>query len=158
MDEVPKHFYSPIEDLKLFYFMPTEMLSVDADKGIQEFTNSIYPFDKPFVKSDIVLQAQMLNKPCLVNNNTIDEQSLFKFNNTDILISSIKTAESNRGSVLRLFEAKGGSSSLIITLPHNIAKVQICDMLENPLDDIAFFNDQISLQFKPFEVKTIYME
>ena len=60
--------------------------------------------------------------------------------------------------VLRIYEAKGSAGVTVLTLPDNVKRGFICNMLEEKQQELEIRDGKLRLQFHSFEIKTILLE
>ena len=72
-----------------------------------------------------------------------------------IIVESIKQAESGKGIVVRLYEAGKTGAHARIDFGRAVRKVQECDMLAENGVDLRLKKGAVSLYFRPFEIKTL---
>ncbi len=127
-----------------------------ADKGTQEFTYSFYFWNGAFVSSGLVQAAYELNIPALTAPGYAGEKSLLKLSSPNIVVESVKPAEDGSGdTVIRLYEAARTSDSCIVTVALPFKKALLTDMLESKKSELKTQSASMSLEFQPFEIKTI---
>jgi alpha-mannosidase len=123
-----------------------------ADRGHHTFTYAFTPFAAGDV-AKVVREAYRLNNPLLLGDG-IAFDAVASTSDPGVVVETIKTAESGRGTVLRLYESLGRATTteLRVDLPH--ATATLTDLLENPLGHA----DLDRLEFGPFEIVTIHLE
>ena len=127
-----------------------------ADQGVQTFTYAFYAWNGSLADSDVVHQAYEVNVPVLTARGAAGEQSLFNLDEQNIIIDTVKPAEDGSGDcIVRLYESKQvlTRATLATSLPFQSAVET--DMLENKQKDLVFAANQLHLEFRPFEIKTI---
>ena len=71
----------------------------------------------------------------------------------------MKPAEDGSGDVvLRLYEAKHGDTTAVLTVHLPVAEAWLCDLLENPTEPLAVTGAEMRLHLRPFEVKTVRLK
>lgn len=130
-----------------------------ADRGKQEFTYSLYTWDGSFLKSNIIHEAYDINCPVLTVPGGAGEMSVFSVNNLNVIIDSVKPAEDGSDDVIiRLYESKKSKSRCTLTTGLSFSGAVQTDMLENYQKDLEISKNKISLDFKPFEIKTVRLK
>jgi alpha-mannosidase len=129
-----------------------------ADKGSQTFAYAFYAWNGGFAESDVVTEAYDLNVPVLAveGEGPAGNRSLFGVNAANVIIEAVKMAEDgSHDVVVRLYESKrmAARATLTTTLPIKAA-VQT-DMLETGSSPLPCAHGEVSLTFRPFEVKTV---
>lgn len=133
-----------------------------ADKGMHTFTYSVYCGGEGF-EQEVVNHAECLNKPFGVtlgkgDVSTQNCYSLVTCDSANIIIDAVKVAENNKGIILRLYESLNKRTDCILDFGFNVKGVWIADLLENPIERVAFKNNQVSLKVNSFEIITLLIE
>lgn len=137
-----------------------------ADQGEHEFTYSLYVYHGAFVDSGVAQSAYELNCPVKTAPGNGGHMSLFTLTTTDdspakfarqnILIESVKLAEDESGDlIVRLYESQNTASSCVLHADIPLTCAFQTDMLERNPCELGILNNEIKLQFQPFEIKTI---
>jgi len=127
-----------------------------ADRGIHNFTYSIYLWNGAFSESDMIKQAYQLNSPVLTAAGGIGQMSVFSVDKNNIIIETVKLAEDHSGDIIiRIYESMKTATvcNLYTALPVSYAAQT--DMLENIQKEIPCDETRIPLFFRPFEIKTV---
>ncbi len=148
----------------------------NADQGIHEFTYSLLPHKGDYREGYVIEEATRLNLDShmflshdisagsagrayeSMMNSVIDLKG-----EKGVYISSVKQAEESEDIVIRLYEGFGQehkvSAGLLKGLDKPVKDVYECDLMENKLSAEMISYDLtkrlISMEFKPFEIKTI---
>lgn len=127
-----------------------------ADRGIHEFTYSIYLWDGSFDDSDVIREAYSLNSPVCVFEGDAGEMRLFVIDQKDIILETVKLAEDKSGDIIiRLYQGTGSTTLCNISTCLPVGRAWETNMLEENKKEIEHDNNNIKLVFRPFEVKTI---
>ena len=127
-----------------------------ADKGFHSFTYALYYWTGSFGDCGVVREAYELNCPVLIRSGSADETSIFKLDNSNIILETVKPAEDGtRDIILRLYESKCSLTKCNLSTILPVYKVSQTDMLERFQVDLSINKGKITLEFRPFEVKTI---
>ncbi len=134
----------------------------NADKGLHEFTYSLYPHKEGLVYSDVFYEAQRLNSPMPVKKISANKNGFlpcsFSFVSVDksgVFADTIKKAEDGDGYIVRLYDAVGRRGNVTLTFGKQIKKAYLCDMLENNECECEFLGNRLTLPLSSFEIKTI---
>lgn len=131
-----------------------------TDQEEHWFTYSILPHEGSWKDGATVQQAYMLNVPVLsscpagkadVVNNT---SSFIDVNAENIIIESIKKAEDELGTIIRMYEFENKLTTAKISLGRKYSKVIECDLLERDILCAAEDTKEVSFTIKPYEIKT----
>jgi alpha-mannosidase len=126
------------------------------DQGEHSFTYSLWPHKGDFIVGETVKEANYLNRPLYaVEGMGIEkEYSFFSMDNEHLEVDAVKLSEDGKKLVLRLHEYAGAKQKVKI-VPHiNMAGYQESDLMERPIGEFRE-TTEISLEFKPYEIKTI---
>ncbi|MDR0400167.1 MAG: glycosyl hydrolase-related protein [Treponema sp.] len=154
----------------------------EADQGRHSFTYALFPFAGPFARSGTVRAAYELNAPGIwecgsgaaapVETAAADPSrySPLTIDNPGVILECLKAPESpfgltkqkkDRALVLRLYESLGGRSRALLRFNPpggGISGAWETDMLERPRAELSRAGDEIALEFRPFEIKTVLVE
>jgi alpha-mannosidase len=127
-----------------------------ADKGMQTFTYAFYYWNGSFGDCGVVHEAYELNSPVMIIPGDTGNRSIFSLNTPDVIIETLKLAEDGSADIIvRLYESKRSHVRCLLTTALNFAKVVQTDMLERFQTELVVENGKISLDFRPFEIKTL---
>jgi len=142
----------------------------EGDLGEHEFTYSVLPHG-PFADGEVVRAAYELNVPVSVAPGVVPagRVSLIELvagtepprsgQGPTVVIESVKRSEDGAGTVVRLYEAVGGSASAILGESFEVTGAGECNMIEEPARALRLRRDgRLSLRFRPFEVKTVCLK
>jgi alpha-mannosidase len=123
-----------------------------ADRGVHEFTYAVRAF-APGALGDVVRDGYRLGNPLRVARGVAFE-SLVASSNPDVVIETVKRAESGDGVVVRLYESRGRATTtaLATRIPHT--RATLVDLLERPLGPA----DLSRLELGPFQLLTLLLE
>ena len=127
-----------------------------ADNGLHAFTYAFTAWEGSFMDSPVVREAYDLNVPLQTAAGACEPFSAFSVDRPNVFIDTVKPAEDGSGDIiLRLYEAKRADTDcgLAINLP--ASRVQLCDMLENPVGELPLEAGRVGLHFGTFEIKTL---
>lgn len=132
---------------------------MNADKGLHEFTYAIYFWNGSFMESDVIRKAYELNCPVKVVSGTAPSASIFKVDNSNVIIETVKPAEDgSKDVILRMYESKRTAACCTLYTSLPFSEAVEADMLENEVSKLAYDGERIELKFRPFEIKTIRLK
>lgn len=148
------------------HIRPTLLRSATSPNWAQDrerhaFTYAIYPHAGAVNTSATVQEAYSVNLPLLTvfseahEGKLPAEYSLVSADKNDIIIETVKKAEDSDALILRVFETWNKKTDTVLTFADSIKSAKICNLLEEKDEDIAFGEKEISLSFRPFEIKTL---
>ncbi len=127
-----------------------------ADKGTQEFTYSLYPFQGPFEASDVVRKGYELNCPPTRAPGSGGEQRVLTLDADNVIIETVKPAEDDSGDVIvRLYESMRKTTRARLTCWEALRECHQTDMLEGNPEPLQVDGACVELSFRPFEIKTL---
>ncbi|MDQ2887406.1 MAG: alpha-mannosidase [Chloroflexota bacterium] len=133
-----------------------------ADQGIHRFTYSLLPHVGDWRGAQTVRHAYELNVPLIAlpgqaQSPASPGASGSSFIQTDcshVVVETVKPAEDRNGLIVRLYEAHNQRGGGTLSFATRLRSVQACNLLEEPLADIAVQGNSFSFEVKPFEIKT----
>lgn len=132
---------------------------MQCDQGIQQFTYAFYAWNGSFSESDVVREAYDLNVPLMVLEGGSGEGGLFQLDAPNVVIETVKPAEDGSGDVVvRLYEAKRSATRCTLRTSFAGARVFETNMLEESGRALVAKDGAISLDFRPFEIKTLRLK
>lgn len=132
-----------------------------ADQGLHEFTYAIYPHEGNLVEAKVVREAEELNTPLRVLQGfSMEAFSAFGVNKSNIILDTVKKAEDSNDLVLRLYENSGKhvQGQLSIHPVMNVKAVVEANLMEQDIAPIKIDDNTVSLDLKPFEIKTLLLK
>lgn len=137
---------------------------MEADMGEQVFRYAIYLFDGPFTESNVVREAYEFNIPVTLSGGTagrgMGEQavSYFGVDRANVIVETCKPAmDVEDGVVVRLYECMGSAVRCRLSLPSEVKRVWVCNMLEEKQGEAAVDGGAVELEFRAFEIKTVLL-
>ena len=132
-----------------------------ADRGLQTFTYALYPWNGSLAESNVVQEAYDLNCPVLVVPGAAQqaEASIFSVDASNIIIETVKPAEDGSPDVVvRLYESMRSATRCTLATALPVRSAVQTDMLENGAHKLDCADRRITLDFRPFEIKTIRLK
>jgi alpha-mannosidase len=131
---------------------------MNADKGRQEFTYSLYAWNGTFFESGLVQEGYDLNVETVTAKGEAGQGSLLTVDAPNVIVETVKPAEDGSGDVvLRLYESMRTATRCTLSLSDLLptGKAVQTDMLEVYQADLDLQDGTLALDFRPFEIKTI---
>ncbi|MEV0330725.1 glycoside hydrolase family 38 C-terminal domain-containing protein [Micromonospora echinospora] len=111
---------------------------------------------------DAVREGYRMNLPLRRHTGGAPVAPLVEVSNPAVVVESVKLADDRSGDVVvRLYEALGGRAHTRLTASFDLARVDVCDLLERPdaeiaaLAPIAVEGGAVDLTLTPFQVVTL---
>ena len=73
----------------------------------------------------------------------------------NIVLSSVKKAETRNDLILRFYEGYGEAGKRNLEFGYGIEQAAECDLLENVTQKLKPSKGRLSMKFTPFEIKTL---
>ena len=130
-----------------------------GDAGVHEMRYALLPHIGAFTADGVVLPAYCFNYGVITSDGFAAEkpQPSYPISADNILCETIKPAEDGSGAVvLRLYECEGSYTAATVGVGA-CTDVLETNMLEEPIAPLAVQSGAVSLTFRPFEIKTIYL-
>lgn len=128
-----------------------------ADQEEHVFTYSLYPHDGRWRADTTVREAYALNQPMYVKTGRMTEAaaSVVSSDHPNIVIETIKHAQSGDGTIIRLYECENSLTRARLTFEsREVEKVIECDLMEEEEQEILSEPHSCCITVKPYEIKT----
>lgn len=143
-------------DAEGVWIRPSE---ISCQYGKQTFEFMIVPYVGTYQDAGIVRMAQQFNQPlqvwpgmCKLN---LSETSMFEIDKENLVLSTIKRDwETGEELVIRVYETTGVQTTGRIRIS-GLKCAELSDMAENKGRHLECQGDCFTVEFKPFEIKTI---
>ncbi len=132
-----------------------------ADRGVHNFTYSIFPHKGSDLMATIREGYLLNNPPCITKmgenkkGKNPDHFSFATVNAGSTVIDTIKKAEDGNGYIIRLYEAQNMREEAEITFGFGVKEVYECDCLENNLEKVKAAKNSVKVKMGNFEIKTL---
>jgi alpha-mannosidase len=85
-------------------------------------------------------------------------RSLIEVSTAQVKVEAIKRAEDSDATIVRLYEAWGGSchANIRTTLPAR--RAALCDLLERERAEVVVQDGELALEFTPFKIVTLKLD
>ncbi|GAK55404.1 hypothetical protein U27_02237 [Candidatus Vecturithrix granuli] len=147
-------------ELRLTLLKSSKAPDSEADMGTHAFTYAFLPYQGAFTVENVVRSAYDLNIPLTVVNAEPKKReksmfSLFRIDNPNVILATVKKAEGEEALILRLYEASGGEQHATLSTALEVKTAWFTNMLEDTGQTIALEHGKIPLTFRGFEIKTL---
>jgi alpha-mannosidase len=131
-----------------------------ADRGEHRFTYSLYPHQEDWFRGGTVGQAYRLNNPLTAlvepaHPGTLPPvSSLVSCTAGNVMIETVKQAESGEGVVVRVYEFanRRGPAELVFDRP--VTGAVETNLMEDEPAEVTFDGNRVKFAIKPYEIKT----
>jgi alpha-mannosidase len=129
-----------------------------ADEGLHHFNYFLYPHDGGWDERTIAA-AYGVNDPVLVqplnNQKMVQDYSLIRADQANVVIETIKLAEDGDGMIIRLYECQRRRGKVTLQTGNPVQKAWLCDLLENRLHELPVVDGKIELFRTPYQIATL---
>jgi alpha-mannosidase len=135
-----------------------------ADRETHKFVYSLYPHRNNFKEGGTIKESYNLNIPLYSQfagkskGKLNKEMSLISSNEENVLVEVIKLSEDGKGYIARIYECFNKRTKAKISFSFSIEEAFECDLIENIKRKLICNNNEMVLEFKPFEIKTILIK
>jgi alpha-mannosidase len=137
------------------YPMPTSEI---RDGGFHQFRFGLMPFDGSIPELHRVGSIMNSKTPVFkLRGKNLPISKSFSINQIGVFIESVKPAYDG-GIALRVVEMEGKQQEVELTVPDDIGKAAITNMLEKNGQDALIVRGAIRFQIKPYQILTIVLE
>jgi len=127
-----------------------------ADKGQQDFTYAFCCWQGPFLTNNPIHDAYELNVPVAVCAGNGGHQEIVSISAANVVLESLKPAEDGSGDVIvRLYESVRTATACELRVALPFRSVLATSMLESDGVAVPTHGAVMTLQFRPFEIKTL---
>ncbi|WP_216896847.1 alpha-mannosidase, partial [Nocardia alni] len=130
-----------------------------TDQGAHRFHHTLIPGASI---GDAVREGYRANLPLSARGVAEPVAPLFTVDDDAVVTSAVKLADDGSGDVvLRVYEARGGRASALVTPGFGVAGFQTCDLLERPVSEGTTATREgmgVRLRLRPFQLVTLRFE
>ncbi len=133
----------------------------EADKCEHNFTYSLYVHEGDHRSGASSLEGYKLNNPMLAyeverqNGSIKPEYSLVKADKENIFVESVKGAENDDSTIIRLYDAFGICSCPELSFGFEVKEAYVADMSEKIIEKVEVKDNKLALRVKPYEIVTL---
>ncbi|MDE7339093.1 MAG: alpha-mannosidase [Lachnospiraceae bacterium] len=131
-----------------------------SDQEEHTFTYAIYPHAEGWRTAGTVQEAYELNQPLMAEKDTENGKSCSYASvaHSNVILETIKRAESGNGIVLRMYESENAYTKTKLTVNALFEKAYLCNLLEEIEGEAAVNGNVIDVVLKPYEVVTVLLQ
>ena len=127
-----------------------------GDRGVHRMTYSLLVHNSGYCAEEVVHPAYELNIPMFAVKGRADIAQLASVSAPNIIAEAVKPAEDGSNAfVLRLYECEGSKTVTDVRFSESVSGVSLTNLLEDEKEKLASQTDSVSLEFGPFEIKTL---
>jgi alpha-mannosidase len=146
---------------------PGEPHHAFTDQCDHLFTYVLYPHAGDAVAGGVIKAGYALNVPLRVvpleshagesaaNRGNATQSAFVQIDAPNIVVEAVKQAEDSADIIVRLYESEHRAAKATVWFGFPVAAVKEVTLLERPLHALPVDDDTVTLDFRPFEIKTI---
>jgi len=129
----------------------------NADVEVHNFTYALYPHQGTWKQADTVGEAYNVNQSAyaVCGGQAGKRFSFAGVNRKNVVLETVKQAESGEGTVLRLYECQNARTKVTMDLPQGVTKAYSTNLLEEVEEELTVENGKVTFTILPYEIKTI---
>ena len=133
----------------------------ESDQGDHIFMYTLYVHEGTLRESDTVKLAYLLNNPLTAvrasggHSSLPESYSLVSVDKDNVICETVKEAEDDKSTILRLYESANKKTKAQITLGFKAKKCFLCDMLENEKEELPITDGKINVSLRGYEILTL---
>ena len=134
---------------------------VTGDEGVHEMTWSLLPHTGAWSAENVVRPAYELNVPCVAVRGALKgaHVPLLSLDAPNVIVEAVKCAYDVEGAyVVRLYECERTRTNCTVTFGRPVSTVSETNLLEEELSALKVNDNSVSLEFAPFEIKTLLVK
>ncbi len=132
-----------------------------CDRGINEFTYSLYPHSGTWKNGKTVQSfGAFAGEEAVVSLEESGDLcgSLININCDNVIIEAVKKEENGDGVVVRVLEKYGRYTNAELTLDREISSAKECDLMEEVIGEAKASSNKLMFTIKPYEIKTFIIK
>ncbi len=135
-----------------------------CDMGRHRFTYVLLPHFGPHNYAGVVQAAYSLNAPtrsAKLQRTAGEPGVLPEFvscEDRNVVVETVKKAEKGNAMVVRLYECHNSRGRAELSCARRPTSVWLCDLEENPLEELEIQDGVVGFDYRPFEIITLLLE
>ena len=132
-----------------------------ADEGRHVFAYALLPHSGSLYEAGIPREGHSFNQPLEAtqisaqNGSQPESFSMASCGAPSVILETLKKAEAGDDMVLRLYEAHNSRTNATVTVPLGFRTAWLCDLMENPIQQLPFDGSSVTIPVKNFEIITL---
>ncbi len=128
----------------------------NMDRGINEFTYSIYPHVGTWKNGSVQAFGASVNKGVAYKPVKVGEfaSEFIQCDKENVFIEAIKKSEDGEGIIVRVLEKYGYRTNISMQIANGVKKVAECNLIEEYIQDVPSNENCFDFTIKPYEIKT----
>ena len=135
-----------------------------ADREVHNAVYSFFPHVGSWQDAETVKEAYLLNNPLCAfagdgeTGELPRQYSVVDHDHRNIMVESVKKAEDNDNTIIRLYEFENRKTDVTLRLPREASKVWLCNLMEEKEVLLAEKCRDFTVAAEPFGILTIRVE
>jgi alpha-mannosidase len=140
---------------------PGEPHHAYTDQCDHRFTYALYPHVGDHVQGRVIQEGYALNVPLraiplkVQAGESPAQASFLQVDAPNVIIEAVKQAEDSGDLIVRLYECARSSARATLRFGFPVAEVAEVNLMEEEIGALALAEDAVTLEFQPFEIKTV---
>jgi len=132
-----------------------------CDMKEHRFTYVVMPHYDSLIHSDTVAAAYALNAPLRAveldkhEGARVEAPRLISIDTRHLIVEAVKKAEDNGDLIVRLYECHNSRGNAELSSARGISQAWLCDLNEEPVQELEVVDGVVPVDYKPFEILTI---
>jgi alpha-mannosidase len=130
-----------------------------ADRGKHRFSYALMPHRGDWRDAGVVAESYCFNNPVLLvpaAESLAGSRSFASVNDPNLVLDTIKKAEDDDSTILRLYECHGARGTAMLKLDLPFKRTEYCNVLEDRLAAAKVGkNGAIQIPYGPFQIITL---
>jgi alpha-mannosidase len=132
----------------------------EADMGRHAFAYALYPHGGGWREAGVVAEAAHFNHPlrwgrAKGESVTVTQSPFAEVDDSNLVLDTIKKAESSDAVVLRLYEAHGGRGTARVRLALPVSSATLANALEDEREPLGIEDGAIVVPYRPHQIVTV---
>ncbi len=129
------------------------------DHGDHHFRHALYLGSGDWKENDTIRQAALFNSGLTACPGSLSAPLAdWKIEAKHTQMTAVKNAEDGRGIVMRFVESAGKSEVMHLTPPASFRHMEICNLLEEPLETLSMKKGSFSIPVAPWKIITLKLK
>lgn len=145
---------------------PGEPHHAFTDQADHVFTYALYPHASDAVAGGVIRAGYALNVPLRVvplepgaggaaDRDSAAQSAFVQIDAPNVIVEAVKQAEDSADVIVRLYESEHRAARATLWFGFPVAAVQEVNLLERPIKPLPVDKDTVTVEFRPFEIKTL---
>ncbi len=136
----------------------------ECDMGEHRFTYVLYPHFGGLnlgevVQTSYAINAETRSAHLAPSKGESGKLPPFVFcEDRNLVVETVKRAEDGTGMIVRLYESHNAKGKAPLSIIKSFRSAWLCSLDEKPIEELEAVEDQVMIEYKPFEIITVKFE